>query len=99
MSISCHCHACFYGMPPAAVAGGVAVVIDVIRASTMAAADAVSRPDLGRLAVGSAGDAAILTVGKGRFPYEDTIGETLIGDSRIEVRGVVLNGAWWHPAD
>lgn len=34
MSISWHCHACFYGMPPAAVAGGVAVVIDVIRAST-----------------------------------------------------------------
>jgi len=31
---SWHCHNCFHGMPPASVAGGVAVVIDVIRAST-----------------------------------------------------------------
>jgi 2-phosphosulfolactate phosphatase len=29
-----HCHERFHGMPPAAVAGGIAVVIDVLRAST-----------------------------------------------------------------
>jgi len=34
MTASWHCHDCFNRMPPAAVAGGIAVVIDVIRAST-----------------------------------------------------------------
>ncbi len=34
MTIPWRCHDCFYGMPPTAPAGGVAVVIDVIRAST-----------------------------------------------------------------
>jgi len=29
-----HCHDCFHGMPEAATAGGIAVVIDVLRAST-----------------------------------------------------------------
>ncbi len=34
MTTTWHCHDCFHGMPPIALAGGVAVVIDVIRAST-----------------------------------------------------------------
>ncbi|MEI8320046.1 MAG: 2-phosphosulfolactate phosphatase, partial [Planctomycetia bacterium] len=29
-----HCHDCFHGMPETATAGGIVVVIDVLRAST-----------------------------------------------------------------
>ena len=73
-------------------------LVDVVRASTAHPAKALSRPDLGTLAVGSMGDAAILSVKSSAFDYRDVTGESLIGDKRIAVGGVVLNGAWWADA-
>ena len=70
---------------------------EVIRASTQNAALALSRPELGGLRPGAAGDAAVLSVDEGRFDYIDTVGEKLIGERKINVRGVVLAGKWWHP--
>jgi len=70
---------------------------DVIAASTVNAAMALKRPELGSLKPGSAGDATILTVKDGRFDYEDVVGEHLIGDKRILSEGVVVAGRWWHP--
>lgn len=69
----------------------------VIRTSTENAALTLSRPDLGNLKPGSAGDAAILSVDEGKFEYVDVVGETLTGDRKINVQGVVVNGSWWHP--
>ena len=67
-------------------------------ASTAHAAKALSRPDLGTLAVGATGDAAILDVEEGTFAYCDVVGEGMAGDKRITVQGVVLNGQWWSGA-
>lgn len=71
---------------------------DVIRATTVNAAAAIRRPELGTLRPGSAGDATIFTVNEGRFPFVDSTGEQMIGSKKIEIAGVVLKGGWWHPA-
>ena len=72
---------------------------DVIAASTVNAAMALKRPELGTFKPGSAGDATILTVKEGQFDYEDVTGEHMTGDKRIFSEGVVINGRWWHPND
>jgi dihydroorotase len=69
----------------------------VIAASTVNAAFALKRPELGSLKPGSVGDATILSVKEGRFDYVDVVGEHLTGDRRIVSEGVVLAGRWWHP--
>ncbi len=71
---------------------------EVIAASTVNAAKALGRPELGSLRPGSVGDASILTVQTGRFPYEDVVGEVLTGEQKIVSEGVVVAGRWWHPA-
>ena len=71
---------------------------EVIKASTVNAAFALKRPELGSLKPGSVGDATVLSVEDGAFDYVDVVGEHLEGRQRITSRGVVLNGRWWHPA-
>jgi dihydroorotase len=70
---------------------------DVIAASTVNAAMALKRPELGSLKPGSVGDATILSIREGSFDYVDVVGEHLTGDRRIASEGVVLAGRWWHP--
>lgn len=70
---------------------------DVIAASTVNAAHALRRPELGSLKVGSVGDATILDIVPGQHRYVDVVGEELIGDQRIVSEGVVIAGKWWHP--
>jgi dihydroorotase len=70
---------------------------DVIAASTVNAARALRRPDLGSFKIGSVGDATILDVVPGEHRYEDVVGEVLIGDRRIVSEGVIIAGKWWHP--
>jgi dihydroorotase len=70
---------------------------DVIKASTETAAFALKQPELGSLKPGSAGDATILSVDEGEFDYVDVVGEHMIGDRRINSRGVIIAGKWWHP--
>jgi len=70
---------------------------EVIAASTVNAAMALRRPELGSLKPGSVGDATILALEEGRFDYTDVVGETLTGDRKISSRGVVIAGRWWHP--
>ncbi len=70
---------------------------EVIRTTTENAALALSRPDIGNLKPGSIGDVAILSVDEGEFNYVDVVGETLAGDKKVNVQGVVLAGGWWHP--
>jgi dihydroorotase len=69
---------------------------EVIAASTVNAAMAMRRPELGSLKVGSVGDATLLTVKEGQFDYVDVVGEHLIGSKRIVSEGVVIAGKWWH---
>jgi dihydroorotase len=72
---------------------------DVIAATTVNAAMALRRPELGTLKVGSIGDATILSVKSGQFDYVDVVGEHMTGDKRIFSEGVVIAGRWWHPRD
>ncbi len=69
----------------------------VIAASTVNAAMALKRPELGTLKPGSVGDATILTIKDGKFDYVDVVGEHLIGDKKIVSEGTVVGGKWWHP--
>jgi dihydroorotase len=73
-------------------------LIDIIRATTANAAAAIRRPELGTLRTGSAGDATIFTIGEGRFPFVDSLGEQMIGSRKFNIEGVVLGGKWWHSA-
>jgi dihydroorotase len=70
---------------------------DVIAKSTVAAASALQRPELGSLKPGSVGDATILSVQEGAFPLEDVLGEVVTGRQKIRPEGVVVGGRWWHP--
>jgi dihydroorotase len=70
---------------------------NVIKASTVNAAMALRRPELGSLKPGSVGDATILSIKDGSFDYVDVVGEHLDGNRRILSEGVVISGAWWHP--
>jgi dihydroorotase len=70
---------------------------EVVRCSTINAAMAVKRPELGTLKPGSVGDATVLSVKEGRFDYVDVVGEHLTGERKIVSEGVVLAGRWWHP--
>ncbi|MEM7694902.1 MAG: amidohydrolase/deacetylase family metallohydrolase [Pseudomonadota bacterium] len=69
----------------------------VIAASTVAAADALKRPELGTLRAGAVGDATILSIEEGAFDYVDVVGETVVGDRKIRSDGVVVGGRWWWP--
>ena len=70
---------------------------EVIAASTVNAAAALKRPDLGSLKPDSVGDASILSLEEGRFPLEDVRGEVVTASERLFARGVVIGGRWWHP--
>src|SRR5450631_1313226 len=72
---------------------------DVIAASTVNAAMALRRPELGSLKPGSVGDATIIAIKQGPFDYVDVVGEHLIGDRKIVSEGVVIGGRWWHSSE
>jgi dihydroorotase len=72
-------------------------LMDVIAATTVNAAVALKRPELGSLKPGSVGDATILSIQQGEFDYVDVVGEHLRGDRKIVSEGVVIAGRWWHP--
>jgi dihydroorotase len=69
---------------------------DVIRAGTIAAAQAVGRDDIGHLSPGAAGDATVIDLAEGVFEYRDVLGETRQGRSRLKASGLVVNGKWWN---
>ena len=71
---------------------------DVVRAATAAPARAIGRSgDLGSLAPGAAGDAAVFAIEEGRFPYQDADGNVLEGPQRWAPRLTVRAGrVWWR---
>ena len=70
---------------------------EVIRRSTVNAAMALRRPELGTLKPGSVGDATLLSIDEGAFDYVDVVGEVMRGDRKIVSEGVVIGGKWWWP--
>jgi dihydroorotase len=67
---------------------------DVVAASTIKAAQALSRPDLGVLKPGAAGDASILSLEDGEFSLEDVRGKVVKAPRRIFARSLVIGGEW-----
>ena len=72
---------------------------EVIAATTVNAAAAVKRPELGSLKPSSVGDATILSIRDGEFDYVDVVGEHMVGNKRIACAAVVIGGRWWHQND
>jgi len=72
---------------------------EVIKESTVNAAIALKRPELGSLKPGSAGDATVLSIKEGQFDYVDVVGEHLTGDRKILAEATVVGGKWWHAKD
>ncbi len=72
---------------------------EVIKQSTVNAAHALKRPELGSLKPGSAGDATILSIQDGQFDYEDVLGEHMTGNQKIVAEATVVGGKWWHAHD
>ncbi|RAI02382.1 amidohydrolase/deacetylase family metallohydrolase [Acuticoccus sediminis] len=72
---------------------------DVVRCVTLNPAQAMRRPELGSLAVGTPGDATILELRDEPVRHVDVSGETLTADTRLAARGVVIGGHWWANGD
>jgi dihydroorotase len=72
---------------------------EVIASTTVNAAMALKRPELGSFKPGSVGDATILSIQEGQFDYVDVVGEHMTGDKKIVSEGVVIGGKWWHARD
>ncbi|MEM7506259.1 MAG: amidohydrolase/deacetylase family metallohydrolase [Pseudomonadota bacterium] len=72
---------------------------EVIAASTINAAMALQRPELGTLSPGTVGDATVLRLEEGSFVYEDVVGEHMTGSQKLTSHGVVIGGEWWWPTD
>lgn len=67
----------------------------VIRTATRQPARAIGRSDLGSLAPGAVGDAAVLELRPGRCTHTDSLGETITATERLHCLGIVTGGAWW----
>lgn len=74
-------------------------LMEVLRAATVAPADALRRPDLGRLNVGATGDVSVLEDRRGWFKYTDVLGEQILGEHKLVGRAIVLAGKLWHEAE
>ena len=72
-------------------------LIEVIRRASELPARAVGRPELGVLVVGGVGDASVIGIEDGDFPYRDVLGEVIQGKQRIVARGMVAGGVWHDP--
>ncbi|MER9075553.1 amidohydrolase/deacetylase family metallohydrolase [Mesorhizobium sp. M0904] len=70
-------------------------LVEVLRAATQRPAEAIARPDLGRLAVGAVGDIAVLRLRPGRFTFVDSVGASLVAEQRLVSDGIVVGGTWW----
>lgn len=67
---------------------------DVIAATTSKPADAVRRPDLGRLKVGGVADASVISLTDEPIDLVDVKGETLTCPQRLTAKGMVNGGKW-----
>ena len=67
---------------------------EVIRASTQGPANAVSRPELGSLAIGTPGDASVLSLEEGDFTLRDVKGLERQAGKHFRAHGMVMGGSW-----
>ena len=69
----------------------------VMRSVTSKPAEVIGRPDLGTLAAGSAGDAAVLELEEGSFNYPDMLGDAVETTRRFSPVMTIKGGKRWEP--
>lgn len=67
---------------------------EIIRASTEGPANAISRPELGSLAIGTQGDASVLSIEDGEYKLTDSKGLDRTGNQHFRAHGMVMRGSW-----
>jgi dihydroorotase len=67
---------------------------EVVAATTVRAARALGRPELGHLGVGAVGDASVLALADLPTELEDVLGEVVSHPRRLVPRGMVIGGRW-----
>ncbi len=72
---------------------------DVIRMTTVNAAAAIRRPELGGLAPGAAGDATVFALSDAPLVLTNSVGETLSASRHLEVVGTVIGGRYVKRVD
>ena len=65
---------------------------EVIKMSTVSAAKAIKRPDLGTLNVGAEADVAVLRLTRGTFGYLDNRAQRVMGDQRLSTELTLKGG-------
>ncbi len=68
---------------------------EVIRATTQNPANALRRPEIGSLRVGTPGDATILELSDRPMEHVDVSGEVIVSGESLVSHGMVLRGQWW----
>ena len=71
---------------------------DVIRASTSGPANAIGKPELGCLEVGTPGDVSVLEIEQGEFQFADVNGLIRTGERQFKLSAMVMAGQLW-PGD
>ncbi|MEZ5837750.1 MAG: amidohydrolase/deacetylase family metallohydrolase [Geminicoccaceae bacterium] len=74
-------------------------VMDIVRMASSEPARAIARSDLGRLAPGSVGDAAVLDVRQGRYTFTDVLGQKMSHNEAFHCDGIVIAGEWIPNSD
>ena len=64
----------------------------IIERTTVNAARAIKRPDLGHLGVGAEADLAVLNLRRGKFGFIDTGGGKMMGDQKLECELTIKGG-------
>ena len=67
---------------------------EIIRASTEGPANAISRPELGSLAIGTPGDASVLSIEDGEYTLTDAKAQDRTGKRMFRAHGMVMRGSW-----
>ncbi len=67
---------------------------EVVARTTVNAARALRRPDLGTLTPGATGDASIVALADHPIGLEDVLGEVVPYPQRLTPKGMVIGGAW-----
>lgn len=71
-----------------------------IAATTANSAEAIGKAgELGTLAVGAVGDAAVFEIESGRFAFVDSVGHRVEGEQRLRPLHTVHHGQLWDPGD
>ena len=60
-------------------------------------AQAIRRPELGHLGIGSPADVSLLQLEDGAFEFLDVEGLTRQGEVHLRPAAMVIEGKWWSP--